>query len=46
MKKNKSVIQLLLFGDVDGEEDIKLKNIRQTGMCKEEHLLKIELLYS
>lgn len=32
MKKNKSVIQLLLFGDMDGEDDIKLKNIKQTGM--------------
>lgn len=30
VKKTKSVIQLLLFGDMDGEDDIKLKNIKQT----------------
>lgn len=31
MKKSKSVIQLILFGDEVTEEDIKSKNIRQTG---------------
>ncbi|KAJ1525754.1 hypothetical protein ONE63_008960 [Megalurothrips usitatus] len=30
VKKNKSVIQLLLFGNMDAEDDVKLKNIRQT----------------
>ncbi|XP_069671579.1 small G protein signaling modulator 3 homolog isoform X1 [Periplaneta americana] len=30
VKKNKSVIQLLLFGDETNEDDIKSKNIRQT----------------
>jgi hypothetical protein len=30
VKRNKSVIQLLLFGDETTEDDIKCKNIRQT----------------
>jgi small G protein signaling modulator 3 len=30
VKRNKSVIQLLLFGDETTEDDIKSKNIRQT----------------
>lgn len=30
VKKSKSVIQLLLFGDENNEDDIKSKNIRQT----------------
>ncbi|XP_046386904.1 small G protein signaling modulator 3 homolog [Ischnura elegans] len=30
VKKSKSMLQVLLFGDEDGEEDIKSKNIRQT----------------
>ena len=31
VKKSKSMIQLLLFGDETNEDDIKSKNIRQTG---------------
>ncbi|KAG8239523.1 hypothetical protein J437_LFUL016640 [Ladona fulva] len=30
VKKSKSMLQVLLFGDDNGEEDIKSKNIRQT----------------
>jgi hypothetical protein len=33
IKKSKSVIQLLLFGDETNEDDTKSKNIRQTGRC-------------
>lgn len=31
MKRNKSVLQTILFGNDDGEDDAKSKNIRQTG---------------
>jgi hypothetical protein len=33
LKKSKSMIQLLLFGDEICEDDMKSKNIRQTGRC-------------
>lgn len=32
MKRNKSMLQTILFGNDDGEDDAKSKNIRQTGM--------------
>lgn len=31
MKRSKSVLQTILFGNDDGEDDAKSKNIRQTG---------------
>lgn len=34
MKRNKSMLQTILFGNDDGEDDAKSKNIRQTGTCR------------
>lgn len=31
MKRSKSMLQTFLFGNDDGEDDTKCKNIRQTG---------------
>jgi len=31
MKRSKSMLQAILFGNDDGEDDTKSKNIRQTG---------------
>lgn len=33
MKRSKSMLQTILFGNDDGEDDAKCKNIRQTGTC-------------
>lgn len=33
MKRSKSMLQTILFGNDDGEDDAKSKNIRQTGTC-------------
>jgi len=32
MKRNKSMLQTILFGNDDGEDDAKSKNIHQTGI--------------
>lgn len=33
MKRSKSMLQTILFGNDDSEDDAKSKNIRQTGTC-------------